>query len=330
MRGAASLLVLLMHIAVKGSQYGNGALKGFSAGGTGVDLFFIISGYVMCISTYDQPLNFGQFIVRRIKRIVPLYWLMTTAALMVYLYNSKLINTSGGETGILASYTLYPNGKKFLNANGWTLSYEFFFYFIFGSFINKGTDRAVRASSLILLTLVMIGVCFDFKEPLIIFSTNSLLIEFVFGMGCFYLVNQKKVQLSFKYGVALFLSGLFLFSLQILFGNPDNGKWIGMLWGITMLSIVIGLLLLEDMVQRSFFTGKDLFLEIGNSSYSLYLTHPFVLSATAMGLRHFGMASNPYLFTVILFVFSIAAGYFVYLYLERPLTSWMKKISGTP
>jgi exopolysaccharide production protein ExoZ len=98
MRGIASLLVLLNHISVKGYQYGNGALKGFSVGGAGVDLFFIISGYIM-----DQRLNFSQFIIRRIKRIIPLYWLVTTIALIVYLYKPNLINSSGGKTGILVS-----------------------------------------------------------------------------------------------------------------------------------------------------------------------------------------------------------------------------------
>ena len=132
MRGIASLLVVLLHISVKGGQYDNGALKGFSIGGAGVDLFFIISGYVMCISTVGRPLTFYQFLLLRIRRIIPLYWLVTTVGLAIYLYNPKLVNTSGGETSIWASYVLFPNGKKFLNSNGWTLSYEFFFYFIFG------------------------------------------------------------------------------------------------------------------------------------------------------------------------------------------------------
>jgi len=325
MRGVASLLVLLTHIAVKGSQYGNDALKGFSIGDAGVDLFFIISGYIMCVSTYNQHLSFTQFIIRRIKRIIPLYWVVTTLALIVYLYNSKLVNTSGGETSILASYTLIPNGKRFLNDNGWTLSYEFFFYFIFGYFINEGTYRAMQASSIILLALVMMGLCFNSDVRLFVFSTKSFFIEFVFGMGCFYLFNMKKAQLNYKYGIGLFMLGVLLFALQIIFQIPASEKWRGLDWGIKMLLIFIGLLSLEGLIQRSSFLFKDLLLEIGNSSYSLYLIHPFVLSGTAMCLKHFGMASNPYLFAIILLVFSVAIGHFVYLYVERPLAFLMKK-----
>ena len=52
-------------------------------------------------------------------------------ALIVFLISPNLINSSGGETGIFESFFLIPNGSKFLINNGWTLSYEFYYYFIF-------------------------------------------------------------------------------------------------------------------------------------------------------------------------------------------------------
>ena len=326
MRGIASLLVLLLHISTKGSQYGNGALKGFSTGGSGVDLFFIISGYIMCVSTADRHLNFYQFMLLRVKRIFPLYWLITTMALVIYLYNPKLINTSGGETSIWASYALFPNGKRFLNDNGWTLSYEFLFYFIFASFINKGTYKAMEASSIILLVLVGIGLCFEYNGVLFNFSTNILYLEFVFGMGCFYLFDKKKARLDGKYGIALCLVGALLLALEYFFEIPDQEKGRGFFWAIPMLSIFIGLLSLEDHIRQSTSVVRNLLLQIGNSSYSLYLIHPFVLSGTAMCLKHFRMTSNPYLFTVCLLTLSVAIGHLVYLYVERPLISLVKRI----
>ena len=328
MRGIASLLVVLTHIEVKGSQYGNGALRGFSVGGAGVDLFFIISGYVMCISTYNKPVNFSQFIIRRIQRIIPLYWLVTTIALIVYLYKPDLVNSSGGETSIFASYTLIPNGKKLLNQNGWTLSYEFFFYFIFGAFLGKGTIKAMQVSSLIILLLVLTGLCFNFNEYLFTFFTSSYLIEFVFGMGCFYLFDKKVIRIGYKYGVGLIVLGLLLFYLQMVIAIPYSEKWRGVVWGIKVLPIFVGLLSLEGLIQRSSALIKRLLLEIGNSSYSLYLIHPFTLSGTALCLRRLGMASNPWLFTVILLVISVIIAHLVYLYVERPLTSLAKRRYG--
>src|SRR5882757_7264494 len=327
MRGIASLLVVLLHISVKGGQYDNGALKGFSIGGAGVDLFFIISGYIMCVSTADRYLNSYQFILLRIKRIIPLYWLTTTIALVIYLYNPQLINTSGGETSIWASYALFPNGKRFLNSNGWTLSYEFFFYLLFAFFINKGTYKAMQASSIILLILVVIGLCFNYNGLLFNFSTNILYLEFVFGMGCFYLFDKKRAHLDPKYGITLCILGCLVLVLELFFELPDQEKGRGFFWGIPMLSIFIGLLSLEDLIQRSTSVVRNLFLEIGDSSYSLYLVHPFVLSGAAMCLKRLKMAANPYLFTVFLLTFSVAIGHLVYLYVERPLTSLVKRNS---
>ena len=324
MRGIASILVVLLHISVKGGQYGNNALKGFTIGGSGVDLFFIISGFIMCVSTVDRQLSFYQFMLLRIKRIMPLYWLVTTLGLAIYLYNPKLVNTSGGETSIWASYVLFPNGKKFLNSNGWTLSYEFFFYLIFASFIYKGTYTALKASSIILSILVVVGLCVNYDGILFNFSTEILYLEFVFGMGCFYIFNRKIVRPDPKYGIAFCLLGSLLLLLEAFYRVPDQEKWRGFFWGIPMLSIFIGLLSLEHLIQRSKSAIRNLFLEIGNSSYSLYLIHPFVLSGTAMGLKYFGMASNPWLFAFILLTLSVAMGHLVYLYIERPLTTLVK------
>lgn len=325
MRGIACILVVLFHISVKGSQYGNGALQGFSIGCAGVDMFFIISGYIMCISTVDRHLNFYQFSLLRIKRIIPLYWLTTTAALVIYFYNPAVINTSGGETSIWASYFLIPNGKKYLNAIGWTLSYEFFFYIIFAFFINKGTYKAIWGSSITLLILVVVGLLFNYDGLLFQFSTHMVYIEFVFGMGLFYLIDRKVIRLNPTYGIALIILGSLLLALELFFKMPVQHKWRGVTWGIPMLLVFLGLLSLEEFIQRGASVVRTLFLEIGNSSYSLYLIHPFILSGTARCLKWLNMTSNPYLFTVILLIISVVMGHLVYLYIEKPLTSLLKR-----
>ena len=92
-----------------------------------------------------------------------------------------------------------------------------------------------------------------------------------------------------------------------------------------MLLIFVGLLSFEEFIRRSNSVIRNLFLEIGNSSYSLYLIHPFTLSGTAMCLKALNMTSNPYFFAAILFVVSVSLGHLVYLYVERPLIALMKR-----
>lgn len=325
MRGVASLLVVFLHISIKGGQYGNGALRGFVVGGSGVDLFFIISGYIMCYSTADRKMNGYQFLLHRFQRIMPLYWFTTLVALAVFLYNPKIVNTSGGETSIWASFVLFPNGKKFLNSIGWTLSFEFFYYLIFACFIGRGTDKAIRWSSLILLVLVVLGWCFNPYAPLLFFVTNILFLEFVFGMGCFYFFNRKGVRMNGVLAVALCLAGVGILVLEQVFPFPGEEGLRGLCWGIPMLFIFIGLLSLEEVIQRGKSFIKAGLLEIGNASYSLYLSHTFVLSGTAMCLRRLGMAGNPWLFTAVLLVAAVVIGQLVYLYIERPMTSFVRR-----
>ena len=95
-----------------------------------------------------------------------------------------------------------------------------------------------------------------------------------------------------------------------------------------MLLVFSGFLSMEGFIKGSTSVIKKLFLEAGNSSYSLYLFHPFTLSATAMCLKYMNMASNPYLFTIILFAVTVAVGYVIYLYVERPLVAVFKKKRG--
>lgn len=326
MRGIASILVVLLHISIKGGQYGNGALQGFTVGGSGVDLFFIISGYIMCFSTDGRRLNLSRFMRLRIGRIMPFYWLTTTVGLAIFLYNPKLVNSSGGETSIWASYVLFPNGKKFLNANGWTLSFEFFFYLIFALFIYKGTDKAMRASSIILLILVGLGPFFMHDGFALNFITNNLYLEFVLGMLCFYWLNRRGARFGAGYGFALCLLGTLLLAAQQVAQVPRQEEWRGFLWGIPMTLIFAGLLGLEGVIRRFSSFVKTLFLEIGNSSYSLYLVHPFVLSGAARSLQYVNKASNPWLFTAVLLILTVIAGHLAYLYIEKPLTAVAKKV----
>ena len=99
-----------------------------------MELFFIISGFIMCHTTQSSQgrwKDVGHFMVNRFTRILPLYWLLTALALVVFLIAPDKVNSSGGDTKIWQSFLLVPSEGKFLIMNGWTLTYEFFFYLLF-------------------------------------------------------------------------------------------------------------------------------------------------------------------------------------------------------
>jgi hypothetical protein len=103
--------VLLHHAAWKGVQYSTDPLSWFHVGSAGIDLFFIISGFIMCFATenkHQQKGSFRKFIKNRVLRIIPLYLILTTVALIVYIIYPEKVNSTGGKTSIIDSYFLIP------------------------------------------------------------------------------------------------------------------------------------------------------------------------------------------------------------------------------
>jgi peptidoglycan/LPS O-acetylase OafA/YrhL len=158
------------------------------------------------------------------------------------------------------------------------------------------------------------------------FLTNNLYFEFVLGMACFYGFNRKGARLPAGYGIALCLLGALLLGAEELAHIPHPEEWRGFLWGIPMLFIFAGLLSLEDRIRRASSILKGIFLGMGDSSYSLYLIHPFVLSGLARLLQHFNATSDHVLFIILLLVPTVVVGHLAYLYIEKPLTAVAKKV----
>ena len=146
LRGMAALFVVFFHVSEMLLQYTDrqGIFCRFASlwhtGAAGVDLFFIISGFVMVQSTRDKFQKNGsssEFMLRRIIRIVPLYWLYTSVMLVLVLLPFTLKNQVFSGWYTVASYLFIPvlNPASGLDlpllAPGWTLSYEMYFYLIF-------------------------------------------------------------------------------------------------------------------------------------------------------------------------------------------------------
>lgn len=324
LRGIAAIMVVLSHISMKGNQHHIDSLQWFKIGGSGVDLFFIISGFIMCYTTHDKNISTIKFLRNRLERIIPLYWLLSFFALIVFLVAPSLVNSSGGNTGVIESFFLIPNGKKFLIQNGWTLSYEFYYYFIFSLFICLTSIRFIRyiGISLTLLVLLFIGAIIKSDSQFYNFLTNNILLEFVFGIFAFYLFKNFKV--SEFYFLMFVLIGIISLSYINFIGitNMELGR--SLIYGLPMLLIFYGSIGLE----RYFSNTKSFFIRIfehlGNTSYSLYLVHPFALSPLTIMFKKINL-QNSYLFSSILLVGSLIIGSLTYIILEKPITNLIKR-----
>ncbi len=323
LRGLAALLVVLHHIAFKEKVYNTYGLDWLHIGASGVDLFFIISGFIMCHATHNKEISFGKFIYLRFERILPLYWLFTTLALIVFIFYPKVVNSSGGHTSIISSYFLIPTNDKYLVQNGWTLSYEFYYYMIFSAFIWLSKNRVVRYSGVVLTLcgLSTIGLFYISHNILIKFVFSSWLYEFAMGVFSFYIFMKYKT--SKKIGLILICIGVSLlgyknYHMDLLSSMPGAVSV-----GLPMWLIFHGFLSQEEWLKKRTSILLKAGILLGYSSYSLYLVHPFILSPAAMVLTKMHL-NTPYVFTLGLLIPAVISGVVVYMYIEKPMVNYLK------
>ncbi len=160
LRALAALMVVFSHVQADSFDTANRAGQHFAGFhmlplNAGVDLFFVISGFIMVYASrrlFGTPRAGAQFMARRIARIVPLYWLATSLALILLGYEAaRGKGAFPGVWEILASFGFIPFARpqdglvQPVTGVGWTLNYEMFFYAVFALFVGLARTRAVPA-----------------------------------------------------------------------------------------------------------------------------------------------------------------------------------------
>lgn len=172
--------------------------------------------------------------------------------------------------------------------------------------------------------LVSIGSFFGTNNAILSFMTNQFLLEFTFGIFLFYL--YKNVTISIAVGFVFILLGV----LGFYFVNQNQLNFPRVVeYGLPALLLFIGMLSFEPFFQKNKSNPFLLLFEkIGNSSYSLYLLHPFVLVAATMVLLKLGLTEYGYLFVALLSISSVVGGHLCYLLLEKKLQKMVKRFSA--
>ncbi|WP_366931837.1 acyltransferase family protein [Paraburkholderia xenovorans] len=325
LRGLAAVLVLIHHAIHKQGQL-SGSGGEWQFGVSGVDLFFIISGFIMCHITARRETNARDFLWARVKRIIPLYWTLTLAALAVYIVSPDMVNSSGGTTTIINSFTLIPTGDVFLIQNGWTLSYEFLFYLVFAMSLWIGRDWRLSAVAAALVAMVALGALLKPGDPTLQALTGQLLLEFVMGIGAYRYINQ--LQHSRALDVGLFITGIATLVIGLFINHVGNR----VLWyGLPYALLFAGFVSLDAVVARA---GVGLISrvlkKIGDASYSIYLSHPFVFSGMGVVIRKSHLHMAPSLSIAVMAVTAVCAGYACHEMLELKLERWIRSLFSSP
>lgn len=336
LRAVAALLVVASHISIQlYGSYGS-ALPNFflwlrDFGSTGVDIFFVISGFIMLYSTRslsESKWSVGVFFMRRLIRIVPLYWFAT--AFLLVLWESGILHKTVHRPifDIVGSFFFLPvfNGEGNLRpllGVGWTLVYEMFFYLIFGFALFVRQENRFRLTLIVMFAFTACGILFPPRPQTSYWVyTSPLLLEFVLGVWIahLFLLNQRKLSLA----VSIFIHVASWIALAASASDHDRIERLIYL-GIPAALIVWSAL----QVERSFggWGRIPVFSQLGDSSYSMYLLHPIILIGFAFVSRRLDLPET--ISAVSAFIFMLLAiatmANLAYLALEKPLTIWLNE-----
>lgn len=307
LRGAAALGVVVYHAGLTaGVPLGPGAW--------GVDIFFVISGFLMVLIT-GQASRPWPFLRDRLIRIAPLYWIATCASFALY----GRVST-GGQSPIddlVASFAFIPLGESgdapwffpVLNV-GWTLNFEMLFYLVFAGslFFPRRWQLAALTSLFLGLALIRethLGGALPWQ-----FWGHPIIFEFLAGaaLGTGWAVGARR-------GLCIALCGTSFGALAALALSDYP------LLAFSALSAT-AILVLAVLLERARMPLR-LPLLLGDASYSIYLWHYLGIGAAAMMVP--GVSLPPVALVSLYVGVGVTSGLAAHFLLERPLLSIMRR-----
>lgn len=258
----------------------------WGTGSQGVQIFFVISGFVMALSSgaiSGKLANWNAFILRRLARIAPLYWLMNLAKLATLIILPSAVFAKPDISNILLSLLFIPsrneNGliETFYGV-GWTLNFEMFFYLLVAACLLFRVSVILFSTFGLALLLLLSSIRQD-DWPAITFLLHPYLANFIWGLLI------AKVAATIDINKPLLGTALVIASSYFIFIKPIQPTM--SLLGAQYGALVLGLVMIEIRVKTYI---PKLVLFGGDASYSLYLTHAIIgpiaaITASKLGLN---------------------------------------------
>ena len=226
----AALSVMMFHASLQAGWR-------FQAGPTGVDVFFVISGFIMASILEARPMSPGRFLAGRLIRIVPAYWAVTLAMVAVSQIAPRVFPNMQPTTLHVIGSLLFvqrtdPEGQPFpLLAAGWTLNYEMFFYLLFAACLLLPKPARFPALIGILTTLAAAGRVVEFESPVLRCFTSPMLLEFAAGV-CLAEAARRHVLPSWRIGAAAMAVGAAAFVIEHFLPPDVSSDMRLLMWGL--------------------------------------------------------------------------------------------------
>lgn len=342
LRGLAALLICFFHM--KGMLVVNGVEIGdvlFRKGSVGVPFFFMISGFIMVMTTQNSEPSLkyiGSFYLKRAIRIIPIYYLLTFVLIFSINFQEVYFTRLSGR--LLSGLLFIPTGVNHVGPSygmpplevGWSLNYEVFFYLLLGLSLFAGRFKWLALSIVIFILVVVFPLLskgyiltslsgwYGYKYAYVSLITNPVIIFFLTGVfiGALYVSEPFVKDISILNGL-VYLS-LFVFAFSMVCNISVK---ISYLYDLTVISFLFFALMMRNRIKP--YSIWKPFVVLGNISYSFYLVHAMVILLAPRILSKFGLRylmHEPWFFFVLVPVI-IALSWLSWFLLEQKMCGWI-------
>ena len=310
LRAFAAINVILFHIIDTAADY-NFAPEAMKLiefwGANGIDIFFVISGFVMHYTQCQNPRGALTFFKSRLVRIVPIYWFITLLSVVAFYFApSAVINSQAPEISRVVESFLFLSG---LMSNetpivyvGWTLEWEMLFYAVFALSLLIGSKQLAMIFIFVVLSIAALV------------SNNFIVIEFFLGIAVAHL--YLTVALKKSTGLIICGIGFALLIATLWITYPKEVRVI--FWGLPATLIVLGAVYAPQLKSAALNF-------LGDASYSIYLIQMLTIPIFYKVATRLGVTLDPNLLALTCVLFSVLAGAVMYLMIEKPLTRSLKR-----
>ncbi|PHR94423.1 MAG: hypothetical protein COA69_02165 [Robiginitomaculum sp.] len=329
LRGFAALLVVVSHLFIIEQKYSPDHILGswVELGRVGVDLFFVISGFIM-VHVAHTSLRGGRatsaFLFARMTRIYPLYWLISLILVLIYLWRPDLVFSSlGAPPNIWKSFMLFPDTRAPLLAVGWTLIHEMGFYLVFALAIFL-KPRWLLGFLVCWGGVLALGQKMDVgtHSPLLQILLSPLTYEFLAGTFAGYIYHRFK-GIGGRTTLAI---GLVLWGATLTMLISTGHGMIDSHWGRVIHFTLPAMLSVYGLASLKSDLPKCTQV-LGDWSYALYLTHVLSLSLLGRIWHNFATQNSwdNWIILPVLTLASIAAAGMVHKWAEKPMLQLAKR-----
>jgi len=306
----------------------------WDVGSRGVDVFFVISGFIIAYIGTSKP---EQFFIRRLIRVVPFYWAATLFVFaMVVVAPTLFHSTTSSIPHLAASLAFIP--RESVNGEmqptlllGWSLNFEMYFYVWFAVSLRLSPRWSPVLCSAALIALMLAIHTIGSTNDVALFYARPIALEFCYGIVVFYLFqwcSARRDRLAAVPGLRWLLLLVLVSNLvAIVVGEEYYGESMPrhIVAGIPSFFVVASALLLERIYRMS--TKNKLIFLLGEASYIIYLVHPYIVfTVLRVFAKNAAAWSSPALAVLILALLALtsAIAIAIHVWFEKPVMAFLR------